>query len=239
MADNKINWPDNVNVQGLMSFPLYSVENLDQVKEWRDRKNFAKPKFPDRIGFSLFLNQAQHDRVKANLLDVYLPFAATLQAESNKSKGVDPKIVAKLVKLVQDDDFSENNLPIRDLNDKDEENLDKNEVEGIVSKLRVAGPPQDGPIKRKAIVTRGGVRAVVPLDDDDVYEKLGEQSDPTTLWWGAMWPFRTAVRFNAYQAANFGVAAYVNTAYLLADRELMTFGGGDAAVVEDGDDWED
>lgn len=237
---NKVIYPANLNVMGRMSFPLYSEENIEQLKEWRTRRNVAKPKYDDRVGFALYITQAQEDRVCANLLDVYLPFASTLQAETNKEKGIDPKLVAKLVKLVEARDWTEKNLPIRELNDKDVENLEKNGIDNIVSKISVAGP-QTQPIKRKAIVNRDGDQIVVGLDDEQVREKLEsiERADSDALWWGSLWPFKTQVRFNAYDAAKYGVSAYVNTAYLFADQELITFSGSDAAILEDGDDWED
>ena len=239
----EIVYPKNLNVTGLMSFPLYSETNLDQLQDWRQSRSIAKPRFPDTIGATLLLNQQQHDRVVKNLLTVYLPFAATLKKVSDGKKGIDPKLVAKLTKLVEEEDWSESNLPIRDLTEKDQENLDKNEVEGIVSKLRVAGPANNGTILRKALVREDpddNTSAFEVTTIDAVADRLGEATDPDALWWGAGWPFKTSVRFNAYNAANFGVSAYIRSVYLLADRELKQFGNAaDAEVLEDGDDWED
>lgn len=239
MADAKIDYPKNVNVTGLMSFPLYSTENIEQLEAWRTRRNIGKPRFPDRIGFTLLLNQQQHDRVVANLKDVYLPFAADLKKVSGGSKGIDPKLVDKLAKLVADEDWSESNLPIRSLNDKDEENIEKNNLGSFVSKLKVAGPPNEAPIKIKALYHEEDETELEVVDLSQVSHLLGENTDPTALWWGASWPFKTDVRFNAFNAASFGVTGYVRTAYLLANRELPTFGAGDSAILEDGDDWSD
>lgn len=242
MAEKKIEYPDNINVRGIMSFPLYSLSNIEQMAEWRTRKNIGKPRYPDRIGFSLMLDQSQHDKVVENLGKVYLPFAKTLQAVSGKTKGIDPVLVGKLQKLVKEEDWSETNLPIRNLNDRDLENNAKNGLENIVSKLRVAGPPMEKPITLKALVREDhdderSAQVVVPISQ--IEDRLGEQSDPTALWWGAGWPFKTNIRFNAFNAASFGVTAYVRSAYLFADRDLPTFGGGDASILEDGDDWSD
>jgi hypothetical protein len=235
---NKIEYPKNINVSGLMAFPLWNEGNIDQLQEWRVRKNLPKPRFADRIGFGLMLNQEQHDRVVSNLTKVYLPFAKTLKKVSGGDKGIDPILIGKLEKLVKEEDWSESNLPIRNLNERDIENNAKNGIEGIVSKLRVAGPSEDKPITRKALVKGDGDDVeVVPISS--IADRLGEQTDPDALWWGASWPFKTNVRFNAFNAANFGVSAYVRTAYLLADLELPLFGGNDADVLEDGDDWSD
>jgi hypothetical protein len=233
-------YPDNINVNGLLSFPVYTEDNIAQLKEWRTKRGIAAPRFPDRIGFQMLLTQAQHDKVVANLQKVYLPFARTLQSASDKKKGIDPKLVVKLEALVKAQDWSENNLPIRELTEKDQANLEKNNIEGIVSKLKVAGPANDGPITIKALFKEDDETQLAVTTLSAVHDLLPEgQQDQTALWWGASWPFKTSVRFNAYSAANFGVAAYVRTAYLFANQELPVFGAGDAAVLEDGDDWAD
>lgn len=230
-----IEYPKNTNVSGLMAFPLYSEENIEQVKEWRERKQIAKPKYPDRIGATLMLNQAQHDKVVAGLAE-YLKFAATLKAESAGKKGIDPKLIAKLQKLVADQDWTEKNLPIRDLTEKDVANMEKNGFEGIVSKLSVSGP-MDGPIKRRAIIADNDELVVVSISE--IADRLGDRTDVDALWWGSSWPFKTSLRFNAYDAARYGVTAYISTVYLLAEQELKQFGGDrDSEVLEDGDDWE-
>ena len=236
-----VEWPDNLTVQGRMTFPLYTEESLVQVAAWRERKKFAKPDYDEVTGFGLFLTQAQQDKIKKHLLEVYIPFASTLKKESGGKYGLDPKIILKLQKLVEEDDFSENNLPLRDLSDSDERNLEKNGFDNVVSKVRVLGPRDNGPVKIKALVKRDGMSSVVPITDDDVVEKMGEANDHTKLWWGASWPFRTELRFNAYQAQGFGISAYGTGVYLLADQELKQFSNNnsDVAVAEDGDDWEE
>lgn len=237
----KIDYPENLNVQGIMAFPLYSLGNIEQMKKWRLDKKQGDPRYPDRIGASLLLTQPQHDKIVKNLREVYLPFARTLKKVSGGEKGIDPALIVKLEKLVKEEDWSETNLPIRNLNDRDLESNEKNGIEGIVSKLRVAGPPQEKPITRKALVredpddpTSIGVVSIKEIED-----RLGEQTDIDALWWGSGWPFKTQIRFNAFVSQSFGVTAYVRTVYLLGDKELRTFGAGDSAILEDGEDWTD
>jgi len=238
----EIEYPKNLNVNGIMSFPLYTVENINQLQEWRSRKGIPKPRFDDRISLTLLLTQAQHDRVKNYLLETYLPFAATLQAQTDKKKGIDPKLIAKLVKLVEAEDWSEKNLPIRDLNERDVENIEKNEYGDIVSKMKISGPPEQKPIGLKALFREDDLPETEPLEVvplSSVTHLMHEQTDHTALWWGAGWPFRVNVRFNAFEAQGYGVSAYTNMAYLQAHRELRQFGGAqDADVLADGDDWE-
>lgn len=241
MADNKIAWPNNLTVDGLLSFPIWSEEQIPEVEKWRLKKKIAKPEFEDRVGFNLMLTEEQVQRVKKYLLRVYMPFALTLKAESGGEYGKDPKVIEKLIKQIEAEDWSDSNLPLRELTDGDESNLEKNEIEGIVGKLKVLGP-QEGPIARKAIIGPEGQRTVVPLSTVSVQEAMGEQTDSNRLWWGASWPFKTEVRMNAFTSGkNAGVSGYVTTAYLLADQQLRTFGSSsdEAVVQEDGDDWMD
>lgn len=237
MAEStKIEYPANINVDGIMSFPIYSKEQIPMVEAWRTRKGFAKPKYADRISFALLLNEKQTEDVVKGLAE-YLTFAATLQEVSGGKKGIDPELVAKLQALVEKRDWSEKNLPLRKLSAKDLENADKNDIGDVVTKIKVAGPVGEAPFTRKALIKVDGTPTVVSLSE--VEERLGDQTDPNALWWGASWPFRTNVRFNAFDAANYGVTAYGKSAYLLADKELKSFGGGGDAEVVDGGDWDD
>jgi hypothetical protein len=240
MADNKINWPDNVNVNGIMTFPTYTEANIEQLKAWRAEKGKPKPRYDDRLGFGLFITEKEYNKVRENLLEVYIPFAKTLQKVTNGEKGVDPKLLAKLEALVKNEDYTEKNLPLRELSEKDLENIEKNGFKNIHAKLKVLGP-QNGPIKQRALFREEDETTSSVVGLNTVRHLLGEQTDHERLWWGAGWPFKTGVRFNAFYAdPRLGISGYVTTAYLLANQELREFGNtGDASIVADGDDWEE
>ena len=239
---SKIEYPKNLTIQGLLSFPIKSEKEIEALAEWREKKDIKKPKFPDKIGGSLFLNEANYEKAVKYLEEVYLPFVDTLYKETNGSKGIEPDLVKGLMKQVKArkwvGDDKKPNLPIRDLNAKDKENLGDFDA---VAKIKFAGP-YEADIAIKAIVQPEGedrqVVTIASLIEDGVIPE--SRQDVDTLWWGAGWNFRTSLRMNAFDSASVGVSAYSQTLYLLPHLGLPVSSGGDAAILEDGDDtdWE-
>lgn len=248
MAD-KIQWPANLEVQGLMSFPIYSKENIEELVDWRKKKNIPAPKYDDKIGGTLLLGQRNWDKAYAYLTQEYLPFVDTLYKDTDGKKGIHPDLVKELLDqalsdtwIVKEGRQEKPNMPLRRLTDKDRENL----PEGFeaVGKLKFAGPyPAGTPITRKAVVydsqNKQSVVSLQDLRDDEVLPE--NRADENKLWWGAGWHFRTQLRFNAFDAASVGVTAYADNVYLLPHLGLPTSGGADAAIIaDDGDDaWDD
>ena len=239
---SKIEYPKNLTIQGLLSFPIKSEKEIEALAEWREKKNIKKPKFPDKIGGSLFLNEANYEKAVKYLEEVYLPFVDTLYKETNGSKGIEPDLVKGLMKQVKArkwvGDDKKPNLPIRELNAKDKENLGDFDA---VAKIKFAGP-YEADIVIKAIIQPEGedrqVATISSLIEDGVIPE--SRQDVDTLWWGAGWNFRTSLRMNAFDSASVGVSAYSQTLYLLPHLGLPVSSGGDAAILEDGDDadWE-
>lgn len=245
MAD-KIEWPKNLVIQGLLSFPLYSNENIADLAEWRVKKEIPKPQFDDKIGATLILDQANYDKAAEYLTEVYLPFNIDLYNQTGGKKGIDPDYTKDLIEQAKKriwidptDKKKRPNMPIRDLNKKDIENL--GDFPGV-AKIKIAGPyPVGTPIARKAVVRENGERKVVPIKElvDDGVLPEGRQ-DPEALWWGAGWHFQTSLRFNAFDSASVGVTAYGQTLYLLPHLGLPSSGNaGDQEVLDEGDDWEE
>lgn len=239
----EIEWPDNLNVQGLLSFPIKSAYEIGQLIEWRKKKNIKKPKFPDKVGASLLLKQGQHDKAVEHLLEMYVPFIDTLYRETDGEKGFEPNEVKRLLRLVKAQDWSESNLPIRDLTDKDVENNGGEDCP-YVSKISFKGP-YEGDLHVKSIVRVNGTPKVMTLDDmgENGYELPDGMSDTTKLWWGARWNFRVNLRLNAFDSPRgTGVTAYGRTLYLLPELGLPVLSGNgadNAVIAEDGDDWEE
>lgn len=238
-----IEWPKNLVVQGQLSFPLKSQQDIEQLAQWRERKGKPAPQFSDKIGARLILNQVNYDKAVQYLTDVYLPFVNTLYKKSKGAKGIEPDLVKGLLKQAKDGVWTDPldrkhrpNMPIRDLTDKDRENM--RDFPGV-AKLSFMGPWQED-IQVKAIRQIDGLRAVQSIDQLNDEDILPEgYTDPKRLWWGSGWTFRTSLRFHAYDKANVGVSAYTSgTLFLLPDHGLPTFGsgGGDTEVLEDGDD---
>lgn len=236
----EIPWPKNLVVEGVLSFPLTSESDLEKLQEWRTRRKIAAPQYPDKIGVNLLLNQAQYDKARTYLGDVYLPFVNELYALTDGSKGVEPEAVELLKKQVADEQWlvtegrkEKPNLPLRFLTDKDREHLPTDDE--YVYKIKISGP-YEKPFSKKAIVKVDGVQVAKELGD---IELPSERSDWDDLWWGAGWHFRMGVRMNAFEQATLGVTAYGSTMFLLPHHGLPVNGGaGEAQVLEDGDDWE-
>lgn len=246
MAKYDINWPENITVQGQLSFPIKSQAEIEELAAWRVTKGIKPPQFDDKIGGTLILNQLNYDKVYEYLTETYLPFAIDLYKITNGEKGIDPDLTEELLKQAKKkvwidptDKKKRPNMPIRDLSDKDIENM--GDFDGV-AKVKFSGPYNNNEIKVKAIVKdSNGKQTVVSIDDliDEGILPEGH-TDPNRLWWGSNWKFRTSFRFNAFDSAMVGVSAYAQTLYLLPHLGLETFGGNDDSIVTDEDlDWEE
>ncbi|QYC53786.1 hypothetical protein SEA_EUGENEKRABS_16 [Microbacterium phage EugeneKrabs] len=243
----EIPWPKNVNLTGQLSFPLTSKEDITALQEWRAKKSQPKPQFPDKIGGTLLLKQAQWDKAVDYLVNTYLPFNMELYKLTNGEKGIDPDLTKELLEQAKRDVWIDEgdkkkrpNLPLRRLDEKDIKNTGGDESP-FVGKVRFSGPFEEGAIEKAAIVMRNGQQTVVPLRElieDEIIP--ASRADYNKLWWGSGWFFRVNMRFNAFDSASVGVAAYAPKIFLLPHLGLPVSGGADADVVEDdGDDWDD
>ena len=232
----EIKYPANVNVQGILSFPLWSGKDKDErLPKWREQKGYKKGEYDDRLGGTFFLTQKMVDHIKAYILETYLPFTIELNKNDPK-KGFTPEQAEQIEELVKQEDWSESNLPIKDLNDKDVENND----EDIVAKF-VFYASGDNDIAKRA-VGRNSDGALVALGWDDLEEEGIPDRD--TLWWGSRNTFRGGFNLNAYtrKVGKFvvpGITAYTRSLHLRSDLP-MTWGGGSEdveAVLEE--DFED
>jgi hypothetical protein len=243
----KIEYPSNLKVQGILTFPIYSEADIVALKEWRERKGHKPPQFPDKIGATLLLNQANYDKAFEYLTETYLPFVDVLYKETDGEKGIEPELVAGLLEQAKQkiwidptDKKKRPNMPLRDLGPKDKENV----PEGFeaVAKIKFSGPYQAN-IGKKAIV-RGsdGKQSFVTIQDlidDEVIPETRRKVD--SLWWGAGWHHRVSLRFNAFDSASVGVTAYsAPNIYLLPQLGLPASAGNEAELLEEGDeDWAD
>jgi hypothetical protein len=239
-ADSKVEipWPKNLVVEGILSFPLTSESDLEALQEWRTRRKIDPPEYPDKIGANLLLTEEQYKKAVTYLHDTYLPFARRLKSEFGRSKALDAELIDELVKQVEEEKWTvqegrkmKPNLPLRYLTDKDKENA----PEGYEYKIKFSGP-YEKPFPKKAIIKEDGQQVTVPLSS---IELPSERNDPDALWWGAGWHFRTSIRMNAFEnaAGNGAVTGYGTGLFLLPHMGLPVTGGGDANVLEDGDDW--
>src|SRR6188768_3261480 len=129
-------YPKNLVVQGILSFPITSENDLVALKQWRVDRKIAKPKFPDKISANLLITKETYNKVVKYLEEVYLPFVNVLHADTDGEKGLDKETVAELMKQVKARDWSNSNFPIRELTEKDKANRPS---EDLVYKVKFSG----------------------------------------------------------------------------------------------------
>jgi len=225
-------YPKTCVATGILSFPISSEADLVALKQWRTDRKIAKPKFPDKISGNILITKETYDKVRKYLEEVYLPFVNVLHADTDGEKGLDKATVAELLKQVKAEDWSNSNFPIRPLTQKDKDNRPS---EDLIYKIKFSGP-YEADFAKKALIKVDGVKTPVPLSTIDLPDS---RKDINALWWGAGWTFQIGMRMNAFESATgTGVTAYVPTLYLIPELGLPIQGGGDADVIEDGDDWE-
>lgn len=230
-AGTRLDYPKNVGVPGILSFPLWSEQDLPLLSEWRAKRGLRPGKFPDRIGGTLFITQEVVNKVQSYLLDVFLPFTEVLYGHSNGQKGFDAEDRAALADKIGDEDWDlkDYTLPIRDLSTKDRENLTD---DSIVAKFVFNGSGGNA-ISKKALV-RDEDGALVATSLDMLTDEGIAHGDEHSLWWGSRNMFRGAFNLNPYTAATTGITAYTRALYLRADLPMQWGGGNDDdTVLED------
>ena len=226
-------YPENCPGLGYLSFPLWNEADLERLKTWRSEKGHKPGKYEDRIGGSLFIKQDVVDKVQSYLIEQFLPFAEAQYAFTDGEKGFDKATTKSLAALIENEDWTELNLPIRDLSDKDIKSL--GEDTDYVAKLQFAGSRGQEIIK-KAIARIDGDLVVVALSS------VPEAGDTDRLWWGSRNIFRAALNMGAYTrevqvgkdtVVVHGISAYARQLYLRTDLPMNWGGSDDAQVLED------
>lgn len=240
MADNKLAYPNNIIVQGTMAFPIKSEEEIVALKEWREGKGIKKPKYPDRIGGNLLIKEKTLERIANYLESTYIPFIDDLRAA--KKSDMEPEDQQMLLDLVKARDWSDKNLPIRELTPKDIESNGGDDCP-FAAKIKFQGPYKKSLPVKYVVQDENGKQQVVEFNELGDYgvELPKGSDDPDKLWFGSGWPFRVSFHMNAYNQNDPGITAYANEIYLLTymDLPVFTSNNDDAVVAEDGDDWSD
>ena len=227
-------YPANLGLEGVLSFPLWNDHDINtSLPEWRAKKGLKKGKFPDRIGATLLLNQAQVDKAQKYLLDVFLPYITELH-EFNSDKGHSPEDVDTLRALIEAEDWSHEDgviLPLRHLTEKDEENIDD---ESIVAKFSFGGSGGNE-IARNKVLARDEDGTLIVMDLDSYTDNGVKLPALDTLFWGSRNTFRGSFNLNAYSNASTGIGAYTRRLYLRTDLPMFFGGGSDDETVLESD----
>ena len=218
-------YPENLGITGVLSFPRLTENHLLLLKDWRAKKGMSKPKYDERIGGTLFINQKMVDKAQAYLLETILPYGVELN-QFDESKGFDQDVADALREKIENEDWNSSGdllVPMRDLSEKDLENA----PEGAVAKFAFDGSGGN-PISVKALVRdEDGALVVTSLDDVEGVPRDIEN----TLFWGARNTFRGAFNLNPYERAKAGISAYTRVLYLRTDLPMVWGGGDDTETI--------
>ena len=95
--------PKNVTIYGRLSFPTFDYQ---QAVKKNATSDFPKADVADVTpDFNLLLEQAQLDKLKKHVLDEFLPYCQAQHAKGDKRDALDAGQVAKLVKLIEAEDW--------------------------------------------------------------------------------------------------------------------------------------
>jgi len=211
--------PKQLTIKGRLSFPRFTHKEAVAANS---KSKFPKAD-PNEVSseFNLLIEQDQLDKIKAHILDVFLPYVEEQNAKKEKRDTLNPKIIQKIKdKLAQDDWDGAPFLPMKAVSDKNAEAAPE-----AVASVKVTGP-KGADITLKARV-ENEQQLVVP--------------DPDILSWPTITPLDKSVfqmYAGAYVAATLnlfafessstinGISAGANTAVYLGNLQGDRFGGG-------------
>ena len=95
--------PKNVTIYGRLSFPTFDYQ---QAVAKNAKSNFAKADPADVTpDFNLLVEQPQLDKLKAHLLNEFLPYCLEQHSKGEKRDALDAKQVERLTKMIESEDW--------------------------------------------------------------------------------------------------------------------------------------
>lgn len=94
--------PKNVTIYGRLSFPTFDYQ---QAVAKNAKSQFAKDAADVTPDFNLLVEQAQLDKLKAHVLNEFLPYCLEQHNKGEKRDALDAKQVEKLVKIIESEDW--------------------------------------------------------------------------------------------------------------------------------------
>jgi hypothetical protein len=94
--------PKIVTIRGRLSFPNFQYA---QAVARNAKSQFVKDAADVAPDFNLLLEQPMLERLTTHVLDVFLPYCAEQQKKGEKRDALEPAQIAKLVKLIESEDW--------------------------------------------------------------------------------------------------------------------------------------
>lgn len=112
--------PKNVTIYGRLSFPTFDYQ---RALAKNTKSNFVKDPADVTPDFNLLVEQAQLDKLKAHVLNEFLPYCLEQHNKGEKRDALDAKQVEKLVKLIESEDWESQPpyIPIKPVPEKTQE----------------------------------------------------------------------------------------------------------------------
>lgn len=230
MADKN---PKNVTIYGRLSFPKFTHKEALASALKSTIAGIAKKAAdsPDEITpeFNLLVEQAQLDKLKTHILDVFIPFVEENYAKDPKSRdSLDPKLIAKLKAKVEAEDWDGAPfLPMKTVTEKNQE-----AVPEAVASVKLSGS-KGTDIKLMATVYSED-QLLVPDPDIISYPFITELSKTVFSMYAGAYVTATLnlFAFNASSNVN-GISAGANVAVYRGNLEGARLGGGGLDIDEE------
>ena len=220
MAQSTTPNPKNVTIRGRLSFPRFSHREAVASNQ---KSNFPKAD-PNDVApeFNLLIEQAQLDKLKDHIRDVFLPYVEEQFAKKEKRDALDPKVVKKILAKLDADDYEAvaPHLPMKEISEKNAEAAPE-----CVASVKIVGS-KGADITLKARV-ENEQQLLVPDPDLLTYPVLKPLNETVFQMYAGAYVAATLNLYAFFQSASVnGISAGANTAVYLGNLEGERFGGG-------------
>lgn len=233
MGTNTDKSPKNVTVFGRLSFPAFTHKEAVAKALKSSIAQIAQKAAatPEEISpeFNLLLEQAQLDKLRTHILDVFIPYVQANYAKDPKSRdSLDPKVVKKIQdKLASEDWDGVPFLPFKTISEKNQEAA----PEAVVSIKLNGSKGQD--IALKATVYNEDQMAI-PDPDILSYPVVKDLKQTVFSMYAGAYVAATINLYAFYTSAGVnGISGGANAAVYRGNLEASRFGGGGQDIDED------
>ena len=220
MAQSTTPNPKNVTIRGRLSFPRFSHREAVAANQ---KSNFPEAD-PNDVApeFNLLIEQAQLDKLKDHIRDVFLPYVEEQFTKKEKRDALDPKVVKKILAKLDADDYEAvaPHLPMKEISKKNAEAAPE-----CVASVKIVGR-KGADITLKARV-ENEQQLLVPDPDILNYPVLKPLAETVFQMYAGAYVAATLNLYAFFQSASVnGISAGANTAVYLGNLEGERFGGG-------------
>jgi len=218
--------PKKVTIRGRLSFPRFTHKEAvaGALKSTIPAIKANATNSPEEISseFNLLIEQDQLDKLKAHILDVFLPYAEAQHAAGEKRDALEPKIVAKIRAMIDSEEWEDTppTLLVKTVSDKNLESAPES-----VASIKITGV-KGGDVtlmasvfnEQQLAVPDGSVLTfpVVKPINETVFQMYPGAYVGATL---NLYAFAVSNSVN-------GISGAANTAVYLGNLEGERFGGG-------------